>query len=403
MAYPIAITGRGVISPLGNGVENVWGAWTSGHSAFEDLRASWWPSEVKPRLVARCNSAPLDREPHILRNLDRCTQLAIAAAEQAWAESGRPQVDPERIGIAISSGIGGLDTIYQRTVMLESQGKASPTTLPMSMPNSPAANISITFNATGDISAPSSACAGGAEAIATACEWLMDGHVDMALAGGCDGLLNKLGYIAFDSLGALSADSQNQPQPFGLNRNGFVLGEGAGVLTLERAQHALDRGANICGWILGWGSSADAHHLVASRPDGSSSMRAIQKAMVKASVSTKDISLLKAHATGTKAGDLAEAQVLSAIWKDCPNPPVVIAPKAEIGHCISASGPIELLMALSCLRQGIAPGLSHTYPLDPALALPFSTDQTELKGSIAICNSFGFGGKNQVLIIKSEL
>lgn len=402
MHYPIAITGRGVVSPLGNGVENVWAAWKSSCSAFEELREPWWPFEVKPRLVARCEPSPFDSESHILRNLDRCAQLAMAAADQAWAECGRPQVNPERIGVAISSGIGGLDTIHQRTLALERHGRAKPNTLPMSMPNNPAANISIMFNATGDISAPSAACAGGAEAIATASEWITEGHLDMALAGGCDALLNKLGYIAFDSLGALSPDSQNQPQPFGLNRNGFVLGEGAGVLVLERAQHAFDRGANILGWILGWGSSADAHNLVASRPDGSSSMLAIQKAIVKASVSVDDIALLKAHATGTKAGDLAEALVLSAIWKNSPNPPVVIAPKAEIGHCISASGPIELLMALSCLRHGIAPGLSHAYRLDPALALPFSTNKTALNGSIAMCNSFGFGGKNQVLIIKSE-
>ena len=402
MDSAVAITGTGIICPMGNGASTVWGNWLDGTGAMDKL-CEEWSATLKTSLVARCKHLPIELEPHLLRRLDRYTQLAMAATQQAWGECGKPEINPERLGVAISSGIGGLETIHNGTVELEQKKilRVNPYILPMAMPNSAAGQISIMMNASGDISAPNSACAGGAEAITIGAQWINEGHVDMAIAGGCEALINKLGVCAFEALGALSPDSTNQPQPFGLNRNGFVLGEGAGALVLENGQHAIDRGACILGWILGWGSSADAYHLVASRPDGVNAKRAIEKAMRKAGLELEDISLIKAHATGTKAGDLAEARVLSEIWGNISNKPTVIAPKSEIGHCISASGPIELIMALSCLKQGVAPGLSHDYELDPMMTLPFAAKSRAINGSVGLCKSFGFGGKNQVLIIKS--
>jgi 3-oxoacyl-[acyl-carrier-protein] synthase II len=402
MLATVAITGTGIISPLGNRASTVWRNWLNKYNAIEVLSEAW-STTLKTKLVSRCKHVPIELEPHELSRLDRCTQLAIAAAQQAWDECGKPEIDPQRIGVVMSSGIGGLETLYNGTVELEQKSilRINPNTLPMAMPNSAAGLISIMLNASGDISAPNSACAGGAEAIAIAAQWVNEGHVDIAIAGGCEALINKLGVCAFEALGALSPDSTHQPQPFGLNRNGFVLGEGAGTLVLENGQHALDRGARILGWVLGWGSSADAYNLVASRPDGLNAKRAIENAIKKADVRLEDIALIKAHATGTKTGDLAEARVLGEVWGNGSSKPTVIAPKSEIGHCISASGPIELIMALSCLQQGVAPGLSRHYELDPMLKLPFAAKSTEIIGKIGLCNSFGFGGKNQALIIKS--
>ena len=402
MLAAVAITGTGIISPLGNRASTVWRNWLNKYNAIEVLSEAW-STTLKTKLVSRCKHVPIELEPHELSRLDRCTQLAIAAAQQAWDECGKPEIDPQRIGVVMSSGIGGLETLYNGTVELEQKSilRINPNTLPMAMPNSAAGLISIMLNASGDISAPNSACAGGAEAIAIAAQWVNEGHVDIAIAGGCEALINKLGVCAFEALGALSPDSTHQPQPFGLNRNGFVLGEGAGTLVLENGQHALDRGARILGWVLGWGSSADAYNLVASRPDGLNAKRAIENAIKKADVRLEDIALIKAHATGTKTGDLAEARVLGEVWGNGSSKPTVIAPKSEIGHCISASGPIELIMALSCLQQGVAPGLSRHYELDPMLKLPFAAKSTEIVGKIGLCNSFGFGGKNQALIIKS--
>jgi 3-oxoacyl-[acyl-carrier-protein] synthase II len=402
MLAAVAITGTGIISPLGNRASTVWRNWLNKYNPIEVLSEAW-STTLKTKLVSRCKHVPIELEPHELSRLDRCTQLAIAAAQQAWDECGKPEIDPQRIGVVMSSGIGGLETLYNGTVELEQKSilRINPNTLPMAMPNSAAGLISIMLNASGDISAPNSACAGGAEAIAIAAQWVNEGHVDIAIAGGCEALINKLGVCAFEALGALSPDSTHQPQPFGLNRNGFVLGEGAGTLVLENGQHALDRGARILGWVLGWGSSADAYNLVASRPDGLNAKRAIENAIKKADVRLEDIALIKAHATGTKTGDLAEARVLGEVWGNGSSKPTVIAPKSEIGHCISASGPIELIMALSCLQQGVAPGLSRHYELDPMLKLPFAAKSTEIIGKIGLCNSFGFGGKNQALIIKS--
>ncbi len=401
MTKNIAITGTGAISALGHGVPELWHNWIMSNSGITELGSSW-DRITKTKLIAKCGDFSLDVERHFIRRLDRCSQLALGAAQQAWNEAEAPDYRSERIGVAISTGIGGLETLRKGIMELEAKDRVNPNTIPMSMPNCAAAAVSIWLNASGEIASPVSACAGGAEAIALAARWIADGDVDIAIAGGAEAIINVVGVRAFEALGALSEGEVNQPQPFGKLRNGFVLGEGAGAVVLENSDFAINRGAKIFGWILGCGSSADCYNMTASRPCGDGAKQAMAKAIKAANIDLNKICLIKAHATGTKGGDLAEMSALNSLWAGQEIKPIVIAPKSSIGHSISACGAIELIMALLSLRNKIAPGLCHQYEIDLKFQLPFASSHTELSGNTAMCNSFGFGGKNQSIIIRAS-
>jgi len=396
----VAITGTGLISPLAISVPKLWDNWINGQTGITQLSESW-SKQLKTKLIAQASNFSLEMDEHLIRKIDRCSQFSIDSTHQAWSQAGLNNYKTDRVGVAISTGMGGLGSLQRGINELSKTNRTriNPNTLPMVIPNAPASQVSIWLGATGEIASPTSACAGGAEAIALAAQWIADGNVDIAVAGGTEAIINELGVCAFESIGALSDSISNQPQPFGKKRNGFVLGEGAGIVVLENADYALNRGANILGWISGWGSNADGYHMTASKPNGESAKLAMQKALKSANIEPNKICLIKAHATGTIGGDLAEARALNCIWGKQEIKPIVIAPKSSIGHTIGASGAIELIMALLCLRNKFAPGQCHPYTIDTELELPLAVESVALSGESALCNSFGFGGKNQSIVI----
>jgi len=355
---------------------------------------------------------------HRARRLDRATQFALLAVSEAWSDNHANSYDSERIGVVFSSGIGGVNSLIKQLRVLEKRGpsKVSPHTVGMIMPNAAAAQVSIQVGGRGWLEAPVSACSGGAEAILRAVMLLRSGLVDVVIAGGTEAILNRFGIATFAAMQSLSTTNEEPSRacrPFDRDRNGFVMGEGAAALVLERLDNAIGRGAHIHGFVRGIGTTADGFDIVAPRPNGRQAFKAMQLALSDAGVDVDQLQLVKAHATGTPVGDLAEARALARLWSsheentstNSIRRPWLIAPKAALGHLISASGPLECLLTLAALSAGRIPrqlNCEHPEPILP-FALP-STSQAlmPLAGipPLALVNSFGFGGKNVSLVLE---
>jgi len=371
-------------------------------------------ADLPVRLGARC-ACQIDTffAPHISRRLDRCTQLSLLAADQAWNSQSHGQHDCARRGVVFSSGIGGVSSLIEQLQILEQRGpsKVSPYTVGMLMANAPAAQLSLTYNASGWLETPVAACSGGAEAIARGVSLLRSGEIDVVIAGGAEAILNRFGIAAFAAMQALSTTNDHPEQacrPFDQDRNGFVLAEGAGVVVLERLHDAEQRGATIQGIIRGIGCTADAHDIVRPRADGLQASRAMAQALDDAGIGPEQLQLVKAHATGTLAGDLAEAEALNLIFGELSNRsrPWLIAPKAVMGHLISASGPVELLLALHSLQLQVIPAQANCPRPEPLLLLRIPQQQEPLlqhdnQRRAALINSIGFGGRNVCLVIEA--
>lgn len=410
---PIAITGLGAVSPLGSTAGSTVDNFFSGLSGIQRLDAVGF-ADLGVQIGAPCD-CPIDRvlPPHRARRLDRCTQLGLIATAEAWTKTHNDHFRGDQVGVVFSTGIGGVSSLIEQLRVLEERGpaKVSPHTVALIMPNAPAAQISLHLGASGWLEAPVSACSGGSEAIARAVSLLREGAVDVVVAGGAEAILNRFGVAAFAAMQALSRASglpQEASRPFDAARSGFVMGEGAGVLVLERLKEARQRQATIHGVIAGVGSSADAHDIVSPRQDGAQALRSMQRALADAGVHVGDLDLIKAHATGTVAGDAAEARALAGLLAALPvdQQPWALAPKAVLGHLISASGPVEALLALQALNRGELPAQANCPNPDPLLPCPLPQRSQRLqppRGGIihtALLNSFGFGGRNVSLVLQ---
>ncbi len=423
LARAIAITGLGAVSPLGDTATASVEAYFRGDHAIQLLESPNF-QDLPVRIGAPCR-CPIERilPAFRARRLDRATQLALLAASEAWSDDHAThfnpgRITPERIGVVFSSGIGGVNQLIEQLHVLDQRGpgKVSPHTVAMIMPNAAAAQISLWTGATGWLEAPVSACSGGAEAIHRAVMLLRAGVVDAVIAGGAEAILNRFGLAAFGAMQALStnnAEPSAASRPFDRRRNGFVLGEGAGALVLERLDDAQARGAPIHGLVIGAASSADAFDIVAPRPDGSQALVAMQRALRDAGLKPHQLQLVKAHATGTQVGDRAEGQALADLWGESDSStssftsprPWLIAPKAVLGHLISASGPVECLLTLEALRRGTIPAQPNCDQPDPSLPFPLPRQPQSLspqpgQPACALVNSFGFGGKNVSLVLQ---
>lgn len=410
---PIAITGLGAVSPLGNTAGCTVDNFFAGLSGIQHLDSAKF-ADLGVQIGARCE-CPIERvlPPHRARRLDRCTQLGLIATAEAWTTQHAAHFSGDQVGVVFSTGIGGVSSLIEQLHVLEERGpaKVSPHTVALIMPNAPAAQISLQLGASGWLEAPVSACSGGSEAIARAVTLLREGTVDVVIAGGAEAILNRFGIAAFAAMQALSR-AKGRPQqasrPFDAARSGFVMGEGAGILVLERLKEAQQRQATIHGVIAGVGSSADAHDIVSPRPDGAQALRAMQLALADAGLHACDLDLVKAHATGTLAGDAAEALALAGLLAALPadQRPWALAPKAVLGHLISASGPVETLLALEVLNRGELPAQANCPNPDPLLPCPLPQRSQPLqppRGGIihtALLNSFGFGGRNVSLVLQ---
>ena len=405
----VVVTGLGATTPVGGDVTSSWSALLAGTSGVRSLTEEWAQS-IPVHFAARVAVEPSEQMERVeIRRLDRSEQFALIASREAWKDAGSPDVDKERLGVVIASGIGGVTTLLDQYDILKEKGArlVSPHTVPMLMPNGPAANVGLELQARAGVHTPVSACASGAEAIGYAFDMIRNDRADIVVSGGVEAAVHALPMAAFAAMKALSTrndEPQRASRPYDLNRDGFVLGEGGGVLVLEEYEHAVARGARIYCEIAGQGLSSDGYHIAAPDPDGSGVQRAIKFALRDAGLTTKEIVHLNAHATSTPAGDVAEANALRAALGNEADHVAVSATKSMTGHLLGGAGAIESVFIVKTLQDRLAPPTINIEDLDPAVTVDVVRDKPRAlpAGDIAALNdSFGFGGHNVVLVFKS--
>ncbi len=401
----VVVTGLGATTPLGGDVASTWAALLAGKSGVRLLTEDW--RELLPvHFAARVATEPADQMERVeMRRLDRSEQFALVASREAWKDAGAPDVDKERLGVVIASGIGGVITLLDQFDNLKEKGArgVSPHTVPMLMPNGPAANVGLELQARAGVHTPVSACASGAEAIGYALEMIRSNRADIIVSGGVEAAIHQLPMAGFAAMKALSTRNdapERASRPYDADRDGFVLGEGGGILVLEEYEHAKARGAKIYCELVGQGLSSDGYHIAAPDPDGSGVQRAIKFALANANLSTKDIVHLNAHATSTPAGDVAEANALRLALGADADHVAVSATKSMTGHLLGGAGAIESVFIVKALQERLAPPTINIENLDPAVTIDVvrDTPRSLPAGQIAALNdSFGFGGHNVVL------
>ncbi|NBU57893.1 MAG: beta-ketoacyl-[acyl-carrier-protein] synthase II [Actinobacteria bacterium] len=406
----VVVTGLGATTPLGGDVDSTWKALLAGQSGVRLLTEDW--RELLPvHFAARVAMEPADQMERVeMRRLDRSEQFALIASREAWKDAGSPDdIDKERLGVVVASGIGGVITLLDQFVNLNEKGArgVSPHTVPMLMPNGPAANVGLELQAKAGVHTPVSACASGAEAIGYAYEMIKNNRADIIVTGGVEAAIHQLPMAGFAAMKALSTRNDapaRASRPYDVDRDGFVLGEGGGILVIEEYEHAKARGAKIYCEIGGQGLTSDGYHIAAPDPEGSGVQRAIKFALANSGLSTKDIVHLNAHATSTPAGDVAEANALrKALGKDADHV-AVSATKSMTGHLLGGAGAIESVFIVKALQDRLAPPTINIENLDPAVTVDVVRDTPRQlpAGDIAALNdSFGFGGHNVVLAFKS--
>ncbi len=406
----VVVTGLGATTPLGGDVDSTWKALLAGQSGVRLLTEDW--RELLPvHFAARVATEPADQMERVeMRRLDRSEQFALVASREAWKDAGSPDdIDKERLGVVIASGIGGVITLLDQFVNLNEKGArgVSPHTVPMLMPNGPAANVGLELQAKAGVHTPVSACASGAEAIGYAFEMIKNNRADIIVTGGVEAAIHQLPMAGFAAMKALSTRNDapaRASRPYDVDRDGFVLGEGGGILVIEEYEHAKARGAKIYCEIGGQGLTSDGYHIAAPDPEGSGVQRAIKFALQNSGLSTKDIVHLNAHATSTPAGDVAEANALrKALGADADHV-AVSATKSMTGHLLGGAGAIESVFIVKALQDRLAPPTINIENLDPAVTVDVVRDTPRQlpAGDIAALNdSFGFGGHNVVLAFKA--
>ncbi|MER7396045.1 beta-ketoacyl-ACP synthase II [Streptomyces sp. NPDC000151] len=395
----VVVTGLGATTPLGGDAASTWSAMLAGQSGIGPLDEEWaaaLPGRIAGRLAVEPTEV-LDRVQ--ARRMDRCEQVALVAAREAWADAGAPEVDPERLAVVIGTGTGGALTMLGQDDVLEASGvrRVSPHTVPMLMANGPAAWVSIELGARGGAHTPVSACASGAEAIAMGLDLIRLGRADVVVAGGAEACVCALTMAGFAQAKAHSTrndEPQRASRPFDVDRDGFVIGEGAAVVVLESAGFAAARAARAHATLAGAGVTSDAFHITAAHPEGQ--VRAMRRALAAAGLTPQDIGLVHAHATSTPKGDLAEAQsVTEAIGTH----PAVTATKSMTGHLFGAAGSLGALATILAVRDGVVPATLNVETLDPEVKLDVVTGAPRrIALPAALTNSFGFGGHNASLV-----
>ncbi|MEV6009630.1 beta-ketoacyl-[acyl-carrier-protein] synthase family protein [Streptomyces sp. NPDC051976] len=412
----VVVTGIGATTPLGGDSASTWEALLAGRSGVSTLEQDW-AAELPVRIAAQIAVEPGEILPRPLaRKLDRSAQFALIAAREAWADAGftakagdDPAIDPDRLGTVVASGIGGVTTLLGQYDVLREQGvrKVSPHTVPMLMPNSPSANVGIEVNARAGVHTPVSACASGAEAIGYAIEMIRTGRADVVVAGGTEAAIHPLPIVAFGNMMAMSKnndDPHGASRPYDTGRDGFVLGEGAGVIVLESAEHAAARGARVYCEAVGQGISADAHHITQPEPSGRGIAAALTHLMEGSDLKPAEICHVNAHATSTPQGDVAEIKALRRVFGDDVDHMAVSATKSMTGHLLGGAGGIETVASVLALYHRIAPPTINVTDLDPEADADIVRGEPRPlpAGTIAALNdSFGFGGHNVVLALRS--
>jgi 3-oxoacyl-[acyl-carrier-protein] synthase II len=406
----IVVTGIGATSPLGGTAVSSWEALLAGESGVHSLEHEWVAKYDLPvTFAAEAKVRPeevLERVEY--KRLDPSAQFALISAREAWADAGSPDVDPLRVGVDYSTGIGGLWTLIDAWDTLREKGprRVLPMTIPMLMPNAAAAAISMSIPSRAYARTDVSACASSTEAIANAYEHLQRGLADVVIAGGTEAVVHPLPIASFAAMQALSKrndDPATASRPYDVSRDGFVLGEGAGTIVLETEEHALARGAKIYAELAGGAVTSDSYHITAPDPEGSAAARAMIAAIEQAGGTPADVRHINAHATSTPVGDIAEYNALLRVFGDLLPGIPVSATKAATGHLLGGTGALEAIFTILALKHRTAPPTINLTSQDPAIPLDVVTSPRALGDGplLAISNSFGFGGHNAVAAFRT--
>jgi 3-oxoacyl-[acyl-carrier-protein] synthase II len=399
----VVVTGLGATTPLGGDVASTWDAMLNGRSGVSALTQEW-AGQLPVRIAAQLAVDPAEVIERVkLRRLDRSEAIALIAAHQAWADAGLADagLDPERLAVSFGTGIGGAQTLLHQDDILEASGprRVSPHTVPMLMPNGPAAWVGLELGAQAGVHAMASACATGAEALSLGLDLIRSGRADVVMAGGTEAVVHPLPIAGFASMRAMSTrndEPEKASRPWDKGRDGFVLGEGAGALVLERADHAAARGARVYARLAGSGITSDGYDIVQPHPEGAGAIRAIARAIADAGVAKSDITHVNAHATSTPVGDMTEIAALRTAVGDHP---VLTSTKSMSGHLLGAAGALESIATILAIRDSVVPPTINLDDPDDALALDVAAHKARpLDIPAALNNSFGFGGHNVALV-----
>ncbi|MGC5586101.1 beta-ketoacyl-ACP synthase II [Ornithinimicrobium sp. W1679] len=408
----VVVTGLGATTPVGGTAPQTWDAVLAGRSGARDIPQEWIDEHELPiTFAAQIHTPPSEVLPKVeVRRNDPSGQYALIASREAWADAGSPEIEPERLGVAVGSGIGGVWTLLDQWENLRTRGprRVFPLTVPMLMPNGPAAAVSLDLTARAGAHCPVSACASGAEGMGLAFSMIRSGRADMMVAGGTEAAIHPLPIAAFAAMTALSGrndDPQRASRPYDVDRDGFVMGEGAAVMVLEAEEHALARGARIYAELVGVGMSSDAYHITAGEPDGAGAARAMAEAVADADLSMSDIAHINAHATSTPVGDAAEARAIRRAFGAHTDRVPVTATKSMTGHLLGAAGALEAVLTVQTLHARTVPATINLDRQDPQIDLDVVTGAPRPlpDGDLAaVNNSFGFGGVNVALAFRSR-
>ena len=402
----VLVTGVGAVTPVGDDAQSTWEALLAGRSGVRRLDFDWL-EDLPVKIGAMALTDPGERLDRIeARNLDRSQRLALLAFREAWADAGSPDVDRERLATVVGTGIGGITTLLDQYDVYKDKGvrRVSPFTVPMMMPNGPAAMIGLELGARGGVRTPVSACASGSEAIAMALDLLRTGRVDVVVTGSTESIFHPLPMAGFSQMRALSTrndEPERASRPWDTDRDGFVLAEGAGILVLKSAEHAKARGAKVYAEVAGAGITSDGYHITAPDPAGTGAGRAMTLAMEDGGLTAEDVGYVNAHGTSTPAGDKAETDAIKIALGGHARDVAVSSTKSMTGHSLGAAGAIEAVVTAQSLRDGrIHPTINRDKP-DEACDLDYVPEGArDVAVTAALSNSFGFGGHNITLAFR---
>jgi len=386
----VVITGRGVVTSLGESPDDFFDSLVGRRSGIADG-------------VGACTEfdAETVMTPKEARRSDRFSHFAIAAAQQAWDEAAPEGFDPERAGVVIGTGVGGLGTLERETLawLKEGDRAVSPMFVPMMMPNAAAGLIAMRFGIEGPGFSVASACATGGHAIGEAKRMIERGEADIVVAGGSEAAITNVCLAAFKRMGAMSKSGLSCP--FDARRDGFILGEGAGVFVLESEEHAKARGAKVYGRVAGYGASNDAFHITMPDEEGKGAVRSMRRALEDAGAQPKDVGYINAHGTSTPYNDKIETIAIKSVFGSNGGVPPVSSTKSAIGHLLGAAGAVEAVISLSAIERGVLPPTLNLEEPDPECDLDYVPDgPREAPGlTTVLSNSFGFGGQNATLVL----
>jgi 3-oxoacyl-[acyl-carrier-protein] synthase II len=410
MPRKVVITGLGATTPIGGDVPTMWANSLKGVSGARTIEADWVAQYELPVTFAAQIATPASEVLSRVeaKRMDPSTQFAVVAAREAWRDSGIEEVDKDRLAVAFATGIGGVWTLLDAWDTLREKGprRVLPMTVPMLMPNGPAAAVSLDLGARAGAHTPVSACASGTEALHQGLELIRSGKADVVMCGGAEAAIHPMPIAAFASMQALSRrndEPELASRPYDTSRDGFVMGEGAGAIVIEAEEHALARGARIYAELGGTSVTADAYHITAPDPQGLGATRALKAALFDARAQAEDVVHVNAHATSTPVGDKPEYTALKAALGAHIDQVAVSATKSQTGHLLGASGAVEAVMTVLAIYERKAPVTINLDNQDPEIPLDVVTAPRDLPSGdiVALSNSFGFGGHNAVIVLRS--